>query len=248
MEQRGCPLHLASLWNALYFNYDLGYHGFRADHILQTRIPTLTPLARAFSPPIGRLVRVHTEMACGDLLAEVVYKEGAHPRLQEDGWVDPGLSGAPATNEEEPNGQVVAVVRELFVLDLKAFGPEGNRITPKQYERLCRRAHWLDSHGHLVMEALYSPGDAALEDLDYYANYLMREHRDGLLAFCFDEELSDNELREALLRSFDAVRGIASSARGLRNWRDSSRAPHLFLLGTSFLSPRMRTASPPRAS
>src|SRR5438552_25353 len=31
VRQRGCPLHLANLWNALYFHYDLDAHGFRPE-------------------------------------------------------------------------------------------------------------------------------------------------------------------------------------------------------------------------
>jgi hypothetical protein len=220
IRQRDCPLHLANLWNAIYFNFDLGYGGFRADHLEQKRIPTREAEARAWSLPVGGFVRVHTAMGCGDLLAEVIYKEGAHPDVDdEDGWVDPALSGAPATVTEEVAGQPVSIVRERFVLDLTAFGPEGNTMTAKQYDRLCQRARWLDSHGHLLMEAMYGAEESELEDLDYYADYLMREHREGLLAFCFTEELSDDELREALLRSFDAVRDLALGARELRSWR-----------------------------
>jgi hypothetical protein len=220
VRQRGCPLHLANLWNALYFNYDLAYGGFRADHLEQKRIPTREAQVRAWSLPVGGFVRVHTEMDCGDLLAEVIYKEGAHVDVDGDGWLDPSLSGAPATVTEQVAGQPVSIVRERFVLDLAAFGPDGNAMTPKQYARLCERARWLDSHGHLLMEAMYGSEEGELEDLDYYADYLMREHRDGLLAFCFTEELNDDELREALLRSFDAVRDLALTARELRTWRD----------------------------
>jgi hypothetical protein len=220
VRKRNCPLHVANLWNAVYFNYDLAYGGFRADQLEQKRIPTRTSLARDFSLPVGGFVRVHTETACGDMLAEVVYKEGAHPEIVGDGWVDPALSGAPATVIDEVAGQQVAVVRERFVLDLAAFGPEGNSVTAKQYERICRRALWLDEHGHLLMEATYGLEEAELDDLDYYADYLLREHRDGLLAFCFSEELSDEELREALLRSFEAVRELAATSPELRGWRD----------------------------
>jgi hypothetical protein len=215
---RRCPLHVANLWNALYFNYDLGSNGFLAGHLAAERIPTRTAQVRDFSRPVGAFVRVHTQASCGDLLAEVIYKEGAHPSGDE-GWLPPELSGAPATATEQFAGQPVAVVRERFVLDLQAFGPDANHVTPQQYERLCRRARWLDGHGHLVMEAMYTPGEADLEDLDYYAQYLFQEHRDGLLAFCFNETLSDDELREALLRSFDAVHELAATASALRDWR-----------------------------
>lgn len=221
IRRRGHPLHLANLWNALYFNYDLDYGGFRADHLEQKRIPTREAHARAWSLPIGGFVRVHTEMDCGDLLAEVIYKEGAHVDVDRDGWLDPALSGAPATVTEQVAGRPVSTVRERFVLDLDAFGPDGNTVTQRQYARLCERARWLDPHGHLLMEAMYEREEGELEDLDYYADYLMREHREGLLAFCFAEELNDDELlREALLRSLDAVRELALTAQELRSWRD----------------------------
>jgi hypothetical protein len=154
-------------------------------------------------------------MRCGDLYAEAVYKEGAHAEVSAD-WLDGALSGAPAA----PGADGIVVVRERFVLDLNAFGPDGNCITPTQYARLCRKAHWLDEQGHLVMDAEYDPAEAELEDIDFYAEYLLREHRDGLLAFCFSEEPTDTELREALLRSFESVRAIALRSPELRSWRD----------------------------
>jgi len=218
IRQRGCPLHLANLWNAIYFNYDLESRGFIAAELASERIPTRTARERDNGLPVGAFVRVHTEAVCGDLLGEVIYKEGAHPEV-DDGWIAPKLSGAPATAIEEIAGQRVAIVRERFVLDLNAFGPGANHISHKQYERLCRRARWLDNHGHFLLEATYTLDKAELEDLDYYAAYLLKEHREGLLAFCFSEELTGDELREALLRSFDAVRDLALTARELRDWR-----------------------------
>ncbi|MBA3375633.1 MAG: hypothetical protein H0U00_07450 [Actinobacteria bacterium] len=111
------------------------------------------------------------------------------------------------------------MIDERFVLDLDAFGPDGNRITPKQYSRLLGRARWLDSRGHLLIEAVYTPEQAALEDVDYYVDYLLTNHREGLLAFCFREEPSDEDVREALLNSFAAVREIADGASDLSSWR-----------------------------
>jgi hypothetical protein len=214
VRQRGCPLHLANLWNALYFHYDLDGGGFRSELLNPERIPTREAAERAPSLPVGGFVRVHTEMACGDLLGEVVHKEGAHPFV-DSGFVEPSLSGAPADDEDS-----IAVVRERFVLDLGAFGKNGNTITSKQYERLCRRSRWLDSNGHLVIDAEYTPEEAALEDIDFYVEYLLREHYDGLLAFCFSTEPTEEELREALLRSFESVRAIALRADELCSWRD----------------------------
>ncbi len=81
VRQRGYPLHLANLWNSLYFHYDLDARGFRPELLNPERIPTRDAARRAPSVPVGGFVRVHTEMACGDLLGEVVYKEGAHPSV-----------------------------------------------------------------------------------------------------------------------------------------------------------------------
>lgn len=173
---------------------------------------------RDFSLPVGGFVRVHTEAAHGDLLAEVIYKEGAHPDL-DGGFIDPALSGAPATVIEEFAGQTVAVVSERFVLDLEAFGPAANDLTPQQYNRLVGRGRWLDSRGHLLIEAVYSPEQAALEDVSYYIEYLLTNHRDGLLAYCFREEPSDDDLREALLNSLASVRDLALGAAELKSWR-----------------------------
>jgi len=214
--QRDCPLHVASLWNALYFNYDLEYWGFHLDRLEQKRIPTRNALQRDAALPVGGFVQVHTEAACGDLFAEVIYKEGAHPELDE-GWLPPALSGAPASVTEDADGGAIAVVRERFVLDLDAFGP--TTVTAQQLERLCKRARWLDPHGHLVMDATYPQNLAGLEDLDFYAEYLLRQHREGLLAFCFSGPISDDELRAALLRSFESVRILASGAAELSCWR-----------------------------
>jgi len=219
VHHRGFPLHLASLWNALYFSYDLDYGGFRADHLEQKRIPIRTAAARDFALPVGGFIRVHTETVAGDLLAEVVYKQGAHPQL-DSGWIPPALSGCPASVSEEIAGSPLAVLHERYVLDLAAFGPDATSLTLEQYERICGHGRWLDHHGHLLMDGMYEPAEAELEDLDYYADYLLREHRDGLLAFCFSEDLSDEELSEALLRSFEAVREIALSTHEFRSWRD----------------------------
>lgn len=218
IRQRDCPLHVANLWNALYFNYDLEHWGFHLDRLEQKRIPTRNAQQRDAALPVGGFVRVHTPAACGDLFAEVIYKEGAHPEVDE-GWLEPALSGAPASITEQAEGNAIAVVRERFVLDLDAFGSTANDISPAQYKRLCDRARWLDRHGHLVMDATYPSDLAGLEDLDYYAEYLLREHREGLLAFCFSNPLDDDELREALLRSFESVRTLASQALELRSWR-----------------------------
>ena len=40
----------------------------------------------------------------------------------------------------------------------------------------------LDEFGHVVMTGCYDEREAELDDAAYYARYLLRHHRDGLLA------------------------------------------------------------------
>lgn len=215
VRQRGQALHLANLWNALYFNYDLDHWGYHADRIEQRRIPLRGSDRRDLALPVGGFMRVHTEAACGDLLAEVIYKEGANERADAS-WLDPSLSGAPASVEEPPDAERLLVRRERYVIDFDAFGANG--LPDAQLARLRARGLWLDEHGHLLTHAHYRPQTADLDPLDYYADYLLHEHREGLLAFCFSASITDSELREALLRSFETVRELLLQAHELHSW------------------------------
>jgi hypothetical protein len=217
IRQRGQALHLANLWNTLYFNYDLDHWGYHADRIEQRRIPLRGSDRRDLALPVGGFMRVHTETACGDLLAEVIYKEGADERVDAT-WLDRALSGAPASEEEPSGAERLLVRRERYVIDLDAFGAKGLRDA--QLARLRARGLWLDEHGHLLTHSHYRPQSADLDPLDHYADYLLHEHREGLLAFCFSASVTDSELREALLRSFETVRELLLQAPELRSWHD----------------------------
>jgi hypothetical protein len=214
VRQRGFPMHVANLWNALYFGWDVEQRRYVAATIESARIPQRTMNERDDPLPVGAFVRVATRTQAGDLWAEVIYKEGAHPEVTAD-QVPPSLCGSPG-ELVEIDGRPAVVLTERLVLDIGAFE---NTITPAAYERLLRNARWLDERGHLVMGAVYEAGDAELEDTDLYINYLLDRHRDGLLAFCFREEPTEEELREALIRSFTAVRDLAHDCRELASWR-----------------------------
>jgi hypothetical protein len=218
VRERGFPLHVANLWNALYFGWDLAERRYVAATIEPSRIPKRIMNMRGAPLPVGAFVRVETKTAAGDLWAEVVYKEGADPRLDASD-LPAELCGKPS-DVAEVDGRRAVVARERFVLDIGAFGNEQNRITPTAYDRLLRRARWVDERGHLVLETVYSPDDAALGDVDQYVNYLLDSHDDGLLAFCFSEEPTKADLREALVRSFAAVRDIALGRPELGSWRE----------------------------
>jgi hypothetical protein len=197
---------VANLWNTLYFSWHLDEKGYLAETIDSARIPEREMNAQDSYLPIGGFVSVLTKTRVGNLWAEVVYKEGAHPEISFD-WIDPTLSGARE-----------AMRRELFVLDFDAF--QGlNCVNDMVFQRILRKGRWLDENGHLVAEGLYPEQRASLEDIDYYIHYLLQDHREGLLAFCFREEISDEELHKALLLSFEAVRELAEGCRELCSWR-----------------------------
>ena len=69
---------------------------------------------RAPALAVGQFVRIAIGGNVGDVIGEVIYKEGADPDVSEH-WVDPGLSGRSA-------GSGAAVISERVVIDLRPFG------------------------------------------------------------------------------------------------------------------------------
>lgn len=214
-RQRGFPLHVCNLWNALYFTYDLKRHGYGGAIDLD-RIPQRVMHSKDAALPVGAFMRVVTKTQAGELWSEVVYKEGRYRDVSAD-WVPPEISGAAAS--VEPTAEE-AVVREALVLDYAAFGDDWNDCTPAQYARIMRKGHWLDEYGHLVVDAIYAARDAELDDASFYARYLFQHHRDGLLAFALTEDATDDDVWAALLQSLQTVAEIASQSSGLKRWRD----------------------------
>jgi hypothetical protein len=212
---RDHPLHATNLWNALYFGYDLQANQGYDPELVSDSIPTVQMGERAPALAVGQFVRIRIGGNVGDVLGEVIYKEGADPDVSED-WVDPALSGRSA-------GNGASVISERVVIDLRPFG--GSTITAKQWQRILSRAKALDPYGHLLMEAEYQPGLADLSDADYYIHHLLERFRsqpDGiLLGACFREPPTEPELREALQRSIGAIRDIAKSSAALGSWRDT---------------------------
>ena len=88
---------------------------------------------------------------------------------------------------------------------------------------------------------MYTPDEAELEDLDFYADYLLKEHREGLLAFCFEGDLPEDDLREALLRSFEAVRELTLGAVSWDAGAGSTSSPSLTIRLVS-MTPNGRSA------
>ena len=214
---RGFPLHVATLWNALYFGYDPNDKTYSGRNIRLEQIPVRTMALRARALPVGSFVRVQTETLSGELWAEVVYKEGRHAEITSYP-VPPRLSGARGA-VECIDGRASVVLREALVLDFDALGRDWNDCTPAQFNRIMRKSHWLDSRGHLIMDAIYDQADAEEDDATLYARYLFREHRDGLLEQYLGGATSE-DVWQGLLSSIIAVGKIASECTELAAWQD----------------------------
>jgi hypothetical protein len=217
VRRRGFPLHLASLWNALYFGYAPDQQGYLGQGINLDRIPLRSMGQQIAALPVGGFVRVKTPTE--ELWAEVVYKEGRQEQVTCD-WVPEEISGAPAPSAEH-DGDLVSRVREALVLDYSAFGPTWNDIRPSRFARILRRGRWLDQFGHLVIDALYPVEAAALDDATFYAQYLFEQHRDGLglLASYLGSEANDDDLWAHLLMSIRTVGDLAQNCPELDSWR-----------------------------
>jgi hypothetical protein len=211
VAQRGFPLHTASLWNALNFGWNLdlrSYQGRGVQHTLAESGPAI---------PIGSLVEVKAGSRI--LWAEVVYKEGRDPRVDEYGVAEAAVSGA-RLGRSRATEQVC--VREGLVLDFDVFGEGINDVNGTVFERAARKG-WLTSERHLEVEACYRRGEVGLDDLALFARHVHAQYGDTL----FDEFLRDygagigpDERWELLLSSIEAVADIALSTPGLRTFGD----------------------------
>ncbi len=224
VRARGFPLHVTNLWNALYVGFDLEEGAYLAEGIDPDRLPLRQMHEQSAPLPVGAFVRV--KAGAREMWAEVVYKEGRHPRLLCDPGdlfrqVDPAVSGAPAVSEIV-DGRTVGRVCEGLVLDFTAFGKTLNELIDARFGRVLRKG-WLDRSGHLEYDALYDPPErAADDDTTAYARYLFDHHRDGMLGRferVFLSHPTDDEVWTLLLASLDTVRRIADSCGDLASWR-----------------------------
>ena len=212
----------AVAFNAIYFGYDVDFGGYVGGPIEFDRFPRVTfgEVTRAL--PVGAMVNV----AAGgnSLYAEVIYKEGAHPELGDDGNVPAWLSGAPAGAAEA--GQASApVLTERLVIDIDAFGQ--SLVSQAQLDRVRRRGKWLDANGHLLLKARYdNADDAEAGDTEFYARYLLTQGREQLLAgplpLLLTDDAGEEQLAAALRTALRTVAEALESIDSLRSWRDYS--------------------------
>ncbi|MGH3277558.1 MAG: hypothetical protein ACRDNW_00260 [Trebonia sp.] len=222
VARRG-TVHTAVAFNAIYFGYDVDFGGYVGGPIEFDRFPRVTfgEVTRAL--PVGAMVNV----AAGgnSLYAEVIYKEGAHPELGDDGNVPAWLSGAPAYTAE-PGQTSAPVLTERLVIDMDAFG-QSLVVSQSQLDRLRRRGKWLDANGHLLLDARYdNADDAETGDTEFYARYLLAQGREQLLAgplpLLLTEDAGEEQLAVALRTALRTVAEALESIDALRSWRDYS--------------------------
>ncbi|MGW4889519.1 hypothetical protein [Streptomyces murinus] len=225
-ETRSTPLHTTVAFNAVYFGYDLGGDGYGGSPLRLDDFPVIAFGGRAPALPVGAMVCVAT--GSEPLYAEIVYKEGAHRETGVLGDVPAWVSGAPAGAEGpgRPGGGAEIRRRELLVPDFHAFGPALS-LSPAQLHRLRMRQRWINTDGHVVVDACYpSAATARRDDLSVYADHLLTVARAQLLSPFVPVSLAElvgstheDTLCTGLLGLLDTVSGVLNSSSSLRTWR-----------------------------
>jgi hypothetical protein len=235
---RSTPVHVNVAFNACYFGYDLttGYAGAAVD---PASFPTVALGQTIDALPVGALINVASG---GDpIWAEVVYKEGAHSELGEDGAVPSWLSGAPAgaTGPAQTDLHSRPILHERLVLDLNVFGLAP---TAAQIARLTRRGR-LDELGHLLVGSRYATAELAeLDDAGFYRHYLLGPGRDLLfstaapapLPLLLTEDAGTEQHQAALDGLFATVTAALHELDTVRMWQP-------YAVSRASLSARLRS-------
>lgn len=225
LVQRRGVVHTTVAFNAVYFGYDLDFGGYVGGPLDLDAFPVVAFGETTGALPVGAMVNVATG---GEepLYAEVVYKEGAHPALGDDGDVPSWLSGAPAGARGPgvpPQPGEHPVLDERLVLDFAAFG-SALAATPAKLDRLRRRGRWLDADGHLRLQARYpSAEDAEASDVEFYARYLLSTGREQLLGgplpLLLTADAGERQLAAALRATLGTVTDALTAVPALRTWQ-----------------------------
>lgn len=227
---RRAPVHVNVAFNAVYFGFDLAaraYVGGALNDLFS--LPEVRVEAGSDALPVGALVNIMA--GTHPLFAEVVYKEGAHPLLGDDGSLPGWLSGAPAgatgPGQADSGEAAETVLRERLVIDVDAFGSDLS-LTAEQLQRMKARGRGLDTDGHVIIGSRYaSRDDADLDEVSYYARYLLTRGREQLLSASaplpigtlLTEDAGAEQYEEALLGLLRTVTQALESLPELRMWR-----------------------------
>lgn len=247
LVQRRGVVHTTVAFNAVYFGYDLDFGGYVGGPLDLDAFPVVAFGETTDALPVGAMVNVATG---GDepLYAEVVYKEGAHPALGDDGDVPAWLSGAPAGARGpgmSPQAGERPLLDERLVPDFDAFG-SALAATPAKLDRLRRRGRWLDADGHLQLQARYqSAEDAEVSDVEFYARYLLSTGREQLLGgplpLLLTVDAGEQQLAAALRAALAAVGDALAAVPALRMWQGYAFARSAFAARLSDVGPLGRS-------
>ncbi|CAL9292606.1 hypothetical protein [Streptomyces sp. SudanB52_2052] len=225
VDDRRGPVHTAVAFNAAYFGYELGGEGYGNGPFDLDAFPSLTLGDEVPALLVGALVRIET--GSDPLYAEIVYKEGRHPDVEEDVEVPAWVSGAPAgaPGPGQPQEATEPVRRELLVPDLTAFGP-ALQLGEAKLKRFRARQKWLNKDGHVVVDARYPSASAAgLDDTTAFVHHLLTHQREALLSPLVPVSAAhlaggraEERLREALMGLMDAVNHALRTSGTLRSW------------------------------
>lgn len=227
VADRQCPVHTAVAFNAAYLGYELGGVGYGNGPIDPDAFPALTLGDRVPAVPVGALVRIKT--GSDPLFAEIVYKEGRHPDIEEGVDVPAWVSGAPIGAQEPDIGEQQKpsdpIRRELLVPDVTAFGP-ALQLSEAKLKRFRARQKWLNGDGHVVVDAAYAPELGGRPgDTTAFVHHLLTHRRDSLLSPLVPVSVAhladgsgEEELRDALEGLMDTVGHALRTSDSLRSW------------------------------
>ena len=210
----GEAISLPTLCNGIWLVWDGTSYAGEAAGLLIDALPSITHNNRTLSsdevdtrtalrisgaaeaPALGSFVQI--PVGRDITWAEVIYKEGNHPALDDD-YVPGWLSGAPPIDRDPRSGDVFLLdgdevaLYERLVIDDGCFG------VPAGAEKLARmrRKDQLDPHGHVCLRAGYTRRDAERSDIDYWAELLVRRHANALDLAGIDDD--PEILRQAAL-------------------------------------------------
>lgn len=225
--RRRTPIHVNVAFNAVYYGFDLSTMSYVGGPVDPFEFP-MVPMADTIDAlPVGAMVRV--DVGSDPLFAEIVYKEGAHPEVGDDGAVPEWLSGAPAGAMGPGRAEEVAepFLHERAVADFDALGA-GFSPREAQLDRILRRGRGLDRNGHLVRRARYrSRVEADLDEVSFYVRHLLTVGRAQLLDATAPMPLSaalttgagEAELASALHGLMNTVRTALARLENVRTWR-----------------------------
>ncbi|UNZ22184.1 hypothetical protein HC362_29340 [Streptomyces sp. 891-h] len=222
---RACPVHTTVAFNAAYFGYELGGDGHGNGPFDLDAFPSLTLGDEAPALPVGALVRIAT--GSDPLFAEIVYKEGRHPAIEDGADVPAWVSGAPAGVREpqESHKAPRPVRRELLVPDLTAFGP-ALQLGEAKLTRFRAHQKWLNRDGHVVIDARYgSARQTELDDSTAFVHHLLTHQREALLSPLVPVSVAhlagsstQERIEAALIGLLDTVAHALRTSDALRSW------------------------------